>query len=153
MLPPKNTYTSLSSPNHIWPVSKTRLPSLRDIRTISSVMRFLQDVSAFLPLLSCVSSIQFVIPEVESAVQSMLHNLSSYVDYKPPTNLPPQHVGPQSYVAQASTTPYWYETINHQGISAFGPSGYTVFRNVMSYGATGNGVTDDTVSISSLQIP
>ncbi|MCJ1421843.1 hypothetical protein MMC32_008210 [Xylographa parallela] len=111
-------------------------------------MRFLKHVPAFLPLLSSASSMQLVIPQVESAVQSMLHNLSSYVDYKTPAYLPPQHVGPQSYVAQAGTTPYWYETINHQGISAFGPSGYTVFRNVKSYGATGNGVTDDTAAIN-----
>ena len=110
-------------------------------------MRFFKHVPALLPLLSCASSMQLVIPEVELAVQSMLHNLSSYVDYKTPTHLPPQHVDPQSYVAQAGTTPYWYETINHQGISAFGPSGYSVFRNVKNYGAIGNGVTDDTVSI------
>ena len=32
---------------------------------------------------------------------------------------------------------YWYENIEHQGISAFGPSGYTVYRNVKDYGATG----------------
>ncbi len=32
---------------------------------------------------------------------------------------------------------YWYEEIAHQGISAFGPSGYAVYRNVKDYGATG----------------
>jgi glucan 1,3-beta-glucosidase len=35
------------------------------------------------------------------------------------------------------STPYWYETIAHQGISAFGPSGYQVYRNVKDFGATG----------------
>ncbi len=34
-------------------------------------------------------------------------------------------------------TAYWYENIAHQGISAFGPSGYAVYRNVKDYGATG----------------
>ncbi len=32
---------------------------------------------------------------------------------------------------------YWLESIAHQGISPFGPSGYTVFRNVKDFGAKG----------------
>lgn len=39
----------------------------------------------------------------------------------------------------AASDPYWLETIEHQGISAFGTSGYTVFRNVKDYGAVGDG--------------
>jgi glucan 1,3-beta-glucosidase len=35
------------------------------------------------------------------------------------------------------TSSYWYENIAHQGISAFGPTGYTVYRNVKDYGAKG----------------
>jgi hypothetical protein len=34
-------------------------------------------------------------------------------------------------------TPYWYEQIPHRGISAFGPAGYQVYRNVKDYGAKG----------------
>ena len=41
------------------------------------------------------------------------------------------------------------QNIKHQGTSAFNadPSSYTVFRNVMDYGAKGDGTTDDTDAI------
>ncbi|EPT06075.1 hypothetical protein FOMPIDRAFT_68535 [Fomitopsis schrenkii] len=43
------------------------------------------------------------------------------------------------------------QNIKHQGTSAFNsdPSSYTVFRNVMDYGAKGDGTTDDTDAINS----
>ncbi|KAJ7184278.1 exo-beta-1,3-glucanase [Mycena filopes] len=40
---------------------------------------------------------------------------------------------------------FWMQDIKHQGIAAFNsdPSSYQVFRNVMDFGAKGDGVTDD----------
>ncbi|KAG2176475.1 hypothetical protein INT43_005715 [Umbelopsis isabellina] len=42
----------------------------------------------------------------------------------------------------------WINSITHNGTSAFGPSGYTVYRNVKNFGCAGDGVTDDTACIN-----
>ena len=41
------------------------------------------------------------------------------------------------------------ENIKHQGIASYNPNpgNYTVFRNVKSFGAVGDGVHDDTAAI------
>ncbi len=73
---------------------------------------------------------QFEIPEVEHLVQDVMSKFQDLVHYS----------GNHSQASQISArqaSPYWYETISHQGISAFGPSGYQVYRNVKDYGAKG----------------
>lgn len=89
-------------------------------------------------LLGAVCGEQFKIPQVEAVVGEILNKADSYVHYK--SNVSEAH--DQSSVTRRVPTKrastYWYENIAHEGISAFGPSGYTVYRNVMDYGATGN---------------
>jgi hypothetical protein len=83
---------------------------------------------------------QFVISQVENTVAEIKDKFDAYVNYHADN-----HTDAATFSASADmstilprqSTPYWYEEITHQGISAFGPSGYVVYRNVKDYGATG----------------
>jgi hypothetical protein len=43
---------------------------------------------------------------------------------------------------------YWLNTIKRQGAPPFGAQGYTIYRSVTTYGAKGDGTTDDTAAIN-----
>jgi glucan 1,3-beta-glucosidase len=78
------------------------------------------------------------IPIVDSIVANLLATHADYVHFHGNnTNSTNTVTSRSTNLSKRQTPAYWYEYINHQGISAFGPSGYQVFRNVKNYGAKG----------------
>ena len=94
---------------------------------------------------------QLQIPFVQSAIAKQNAKFNKYTSYDGPTGTALSALSAtQAAVARpkvnaiaapkvaAVTTPYWYEAITHQGKAAFNSNtGYTVFRNVQTYGAKG----------------
>ncbi len=80
--------------------------------------------------------IQLEIPEVVSIVEDILNKPKVHPFFELHQH---NHSArsEDSELSKRQGASYWYENIAHQGISAFGPSGYTVYRNVKDYGAKG----------------
>jgi hypothetical protein len=81
------------------------------------------------------------IPSVDAAVSAALKDYGNYGAYTGPQKKAPS--GANSSKLKETTvavedSSYWLESISHQGVSAFGASGYQVFRNVKDFGARGN---------------
>jgi hypothetical protein len=91
-------------------------------------MKLIHSISVLLFVLGTVAS-QLQFPEGDNIVANAPNNFGRGFDSSR------AHSG--STVSKRQSTPYWYETIKHQGISAFGPGGYQVYRNVKDYGAKG----------------
>jgi glucan 1,3-beta-glucosidase len=103
--------------------------------------------SALFLLVLRIEAIQFEPPAVAAIVSKVKEKYSPYIEYNGTAAAAPVITAneTEASILPRQGTPYWYEEIAHQGISAFGPSGYAVYRNVKDYGATG--MSDVSMSI------
>jgi glucan 1,3-beta-glucosidase len=97
------------------------------------------NILAILPLVLNASAAQIDIPSVDAAVSAALKDYGNYGAYTGPQKKPPAKAKiTQENALLADGSTFWLESIGHQGVSAFGTSGYQVFRNVKDFGAKGN---------------
>lgn len=103
-------------------------------------------VITLVSLVSCVRTQLLDIPALDELVSFAMRPLAEYTDYDGPTGIASSALSKATEavitntVVEAADAPYWLANIAHQGVAAFNPnpSGYSVFRNVMDYGAKGN---------------
>lgn len=67
-------------------------------------------------------------PQVEAIVDAAMARVEEYVHF---------NGNETETIEKRQSSSYWYENIPHRGISAFGPQGYAVYRNVKDFGAKG----------------
>lgn len=105
-------------------------------------MRFSYHIGALVPLISIVVADQLVIPQNDRLASAAVSLAYSELHATRPTgnitSSAPNSTAVTPHVDSAEAAAYWYEGITHQGISAFGTSGYVVYRNVKDYGALGS---------------
>ncbi|KAK5626045.1 hypothetical protein RRF57_001761 [Xylaria bambusicola] len=94
---------------------------------------------------------ELVIPAVEDAVKFQLAQFSDYYVDAGNYTVESREALPiveRRNIEERQSSGYWFADIAKQGISAFNDdSTYKIFRNVMDYGAVGDGTTDDTAAI------
>ena len=102
-------------------------------------MRLLTVLFGLFSFFLTIHAFQEPIPEVQAAASSALkHYFPNSRAYDGPTKVAPKPTPIATPKVQAANAgAFWLEQIAHQGISAFGPGGYTVFRNVKDFGAKG----------------
>lgn len=94
-------------------------------------MRFIFHLLALVPFLLNAYAFQGRIPYLDSIVYNELTEFGHLNPHVKGGNVT------ERGLEERQGTTYWLENIAHQGKSAFGPSGYKVFRNVKDYGAKG----------------
>lgn len=67
-------------------------------------------------------------------------NLTEIIDHKPKNVTGP-------HLPRSASDSFWVDNLSQLGEMPLAPSGYTFFRNVKDFGATGDGSTDDTMAM------